>query len=161
SGKVERVLALGKDGHAYLLRAPNLGGIGHALLNVKVSNSRIITGPAAYEGVAGTWVAFTDLFPLAKCSGTSITMLRITASPDHIAAPWCALSGGSGAPIITTSNGVADPIVWVAGAEGDNQLHGFDLLTGKVLFNGGGTGMTGLHRYSTLIAANHHLYVAA
>ena len=55
--------------------------------------------------------------------------------------------------------GVADPIVWIAAAEGDNQLHGFDLATGKVLFNGGGTGMSGLHHFGTLIAANRHLYV--
>jgi outer membrane protein assembly factor BamB len=160
SGKVDRMLALGKDGRAYLLNAANLGGIGHALLNVKESNSEIITGPAAYEGAQATWVVFTNPNGL-RCSGGSLTMLRITAKPNHIGAPWCAPLDGSGSPIITTSNGVADPIVWVLGAEGDNELHAFDLLTGKVLFNGGGTGMSGLHRYGTLIAANRHLYVAA
>ncbi|HEX4504648.1 MAG TPA: hypothetical protein VH722_02865 [Alphaproteobacteria bacterium] len=161
SDKVARVLAMGKNGHAYLLNAPDLGGIGHPLVNVKVSNSRIITGPAAYEASGGTWVAFTNAEGLqSNCSGSGITVLRITAKPDHIGTHWCAPFNGAGSPIITTTNGVADPIVWVAGAEGDNELHAFDLLTGKVLFNGGGTGMTGLHRYSTMIAVNHHLYVA-
>jgi hypothetical protein len=43
--------------------------------------------------------------------------------------------------------------------EGDNKLHGFDGLTGKSLFESGLT-MAGLHHFSTLIAANSHLYVA-
>jgi hypothetical protein len=161
SGKVGRLLGLGKDGHAYLLNAQNLGGMGRALRNVQVSNSRIITGPAAYVGPNATWVAFTNLAGLSSnCSGTNITMLRITTKPDTIRTQWCAPISGSGAPIITTTNGTANPIVWVAGAEGDNQLHGFNLLNGKTVFNGGGTGMSGLHRYGTLIAANRHLYVA-
>jgi len=162
AGKLNRLLAMGKNGRVYLLSAANLGGIGHALQDVQESNSRIITGPAAYEGPRGTWVAFTNLAGLqSSCSGNSVTMLRVTANPDHIGSPWCAPLNGSGSPIITTSNGVADPIVWVVGAEGDNELHAFDALNGQVLFNGGGTGMGGLHRYGTLIAANRHLYVAA
>jgi hypothetical protein len=73
---------------------------------------------------------------------------------------WCASISGLGAPIITTTNGTADPIVWVVGTQGDNVLHAYSLATGKVLFAGNGTGMSGLHNYSTLIAADHHLYVA-
>jgi hypothetical protein len=161
SGEVGRLLGLGKDGHAYLLDAANLGGDGHELLNVQVSNSSIITGPAAYLGPGATWVAFTNLAGLNEaCSGTSITALRITAKPDHIATAWCAPIIGSGAPIITTSDGTANPIVWATGAGGDSELHGFSLLNGKLVFNGGGTVMSGLHPYGTLIATNRHLYVA-
>lgn len=160
AGNVGRLLALGKDGNAYLIDAGNLGGIGHELLNVHVSNSQIVTGPAAYLGPAATWVVFTNRNGLsANCSGTNLTTLRITAKPDQLTTAWCAPISGQGSPIITTTDGSANPIVWVAGAEGDNQLHGFDLATGKVLFNGGGTGMSGLHRFGTLIAANRHLYV--
>jgi len=163
SSTVGRLLALGKDGHAYLLNARALGGIGREMLNVPVSNSRIITGPAVYVGPKATMVAFTNLAGLsANCSGTNVTMLRITAMPaNNIQTAWCAPINGSGAPIITTTDGTANSIVWVAGAEGDNQLHGFNLLTGKTVFAGRGTGMTGLHRFGTLIAANRHLYVAA
>jgi len=160
SATLNRLLALGKDGNAYLLNAVNLGGIGRELLTLKESNSQIVTAPAAYEGPRGTWVAFTNRNGL-RCSGSSLTMLRITAQPDRLTSPWCAALSGAGSPIITTSNGLADPIVWVVGAEGDNELHGFDLANGKVLFNGGGTGMSGLHRFGTPIAANHHFYVAA
>jgi len=162
-GRVGRLLALGKDGHAYLLNSQAFGGIGRELLNVQVSNSRIMTGPAVYVGPSATMVAFFDYEGLGQnCSGTSLTMLRITAKPANtIQRIWCAPLNGSGAPIITTTDGTANPIVWIAGAEGDNELHGFNLFTGKTLFAGGGTGMTGLHHFGTLIAANRHLYVAA
>jgi hypothetical protein len=163
SGSVGRVLGLGKDGHAYLLNAAELGGLGHALANVQVSNSRIITGPAVYQASNATMVVFTNLAGLSSnCSGTSLTMLKVTADiKKPISTVWCAVLNGSGAPIITTTNGTANPIVWIAGAEGDNQLHGFNGLTGRIVFSGAGTSMNGLHYFGTLIAANHHLYVAA
>ena len=53
------------------------------------------------------------------------------------------------------------PLVWVVGAEGDNALHAFDANSGAVVFSGANTGMQGLRHFQTLIAANHHLYVAA
>jgi hypothetical protein len=163
SGSVARILAFGKDGHAYLLSAANLGGEGHALSNVLVSNSRIVTGPAVYEAKLRTLVAFTNPNGVsAKCSGNNLTMLRVTAATTNpISTAWCAPFNGSGAPIITTTNGAASPIVWVTGAEGDNQLHGFNALTGNVVFAGAGTSMSGLRHFGTLIAANRHLYVAA
>jgi hypothetical protein len=163
SGSVGRVLGLGKDGHAYLLNAAELGGLGHALKNVRVSNSEIITGPAVYQASDATMVVFTNPAGLSsKCSGNSLTMLKVTADTrTPISTAWCAALNGSGAPIITTTDGTANPIVWVAGAEGDNELHGFNGVTGRVVFSGVGTSMNGLHRFGTLIAANHHLYVAA
>jgi hypothetical protein len=162
SGTAERLLALGKDGHAYLLNAMELGGLGHALANRPVANSRIITGPAVYESPSSTMVAFVTPNGIRKsCSGSAVTMLRITNTAKPVAVSWCAPLSGAGAPIITTTNGAASPIVWVTGAEGDNELHGFDAVTGKVVFAGGGTGMSGLRHYGTLIAANRHLYVAA
>lgn len=45
-GVAKRVLALGKDGNAYLLNGVNLGGIGHPLQVLQVSSSVIITEPA-------------------------------------------------------------------------------------------------------------------
>jgi outer membrane protein assembly factor BamB len=163
SGTLFRLIGLGKDGYAFLLNAPSLGGIGHAIKNIRVSNSEIITAPAVYEGPADTLVAFTNPAGLsANCSGGSLTMLKVTGdakTPMSIA--WCAPLSGSGAPIITTTNGAANPIVWIAGAEGDNEIHGFDALTGKVVFSGANTGMTGLRHFGTLIAANGRFYVAA
>jgi hypothetical protein len=50
--------------------------------------------------------------------------------------------------------------VWLVGAEGDNQLHGYNALTGAPVFGGSGTSMSGLHHYQTLIATAKRVYVA-
>ena len=52
------VLALGKDGHAYLLDRDNLGGIGGSLADEAVSSRPIRTAPAAYAIAGATFVAF-------------------------------------------------------------------------------------------------------
>jgi len=157
SGKrVERVLGLGKDGNAYLADAGDLGGEGGALAVVQVSNSAIITAPAVYAGQEAAMVAFGNRSGLS-CAGSSITMLRVTAS--SVAPTWCAKVKGFGAPILTTRDGVADPIVWVAGAKGDQRLHGFDALTGAAVFSGGDA-MANVRQFATILAAAGRLYVA-
>jgi hypothetical protein len=162
SGTVPRVLALGKDGHAYLIDAANLGGISAGLANLQVSNSVIITEPTVYHRKDETRIAFTNFNgSAANCSGNNLTMLRVTAAADPLKIVWCAPISGGGAPILTTSNGSANPIAWVLGAQGDNQLHGFNVISGETVFGGGGITMNGLHNFGTLIAANGHLYVAA
>lgn len=162
SRPASRVIGLGKDGHAYLLNGSDLGGIGSALENKLVSNSVIITAPAVYQGPLNAMVVFTNLAGLSSnCSGESLTMLKISDTATPISTAWCAPLNGRGSPIVTTTNGVANPIVWVTGAEGDNEIHGFNALTGKVVFSGANTGMNGLRHFGTLIAANGHLYVAA
>ena len=162
SQPASRLIGLGKDGHAYLLNGSSLGGIGHALENIPVSNSVIITAPAVYQGPLNAMVVFTNPGGLsANCSGESLTMLRVRDSQAPISTAWCAPLNGRGAPIVTTTNGSENPIVWVTGAEGDNEIHGFNAVTGKVVFSGANTGMNGLRHFGTLIAANRHLYVAA
>ncbi len=157
---VPLLIAMGKDGNAYLVSRSNMGGIGGQITTTQVSNSGIITAPAVYNVDGATLVAFTSYSGLS-CSNDNITMLSVSgtgASPISI--QWCSAFNGRGAPIITTSGGGVDPLVWVAGAEGDNMLHGFDAITGATVFSGAGTTMTGLRHFQTLIAANHHLYVA-
>jgi hypothetical protein len=162
SGTVARVLALGKDGHAYLIDAANLGGVSAGLANLQVSNSVIITEPIIYHRSNETQIAFTNFNgSAANCSGNNLTMLRVTAAANPLKIVWCAPINGGGAPILTTSNGSANPIAWVLGAQGDNQLHGFNVVSGETVFDGGGITMNGLHNFGTLIAANRHLYVAA
>jgi outer membrane protein assembly factor BamB len=163
SGVATRILGLGKDGYAYLLDAANLGGIGHELAKLHVATSRLITAPALYKTGAATLAAFFNASPIATgCTGSSLMVLQITSDAVAPISPlWCGSLKGSGEPIVTTTDGTANPIFWVTGAANDNQLHGFNALTGKVVFSGAGTSMTGLRRFSTLIAANRHLYVAA
>ena len=77
-------------------------------------------------------------------------------------APYGGNVQGAGAPIVTTSDGRSDPIVWMVGAEGDDRLHGFKGDTGDPLpAADAGVRMTGLQHFQTLIAAKDRLYVSA
>jgi outer membrane protein assembly factor BamB len=155
-----RVIAFGKDGNAYLVNRVKLGGIGGQIETLSVSNSVIITAPAVYSTADTTMVAFTN-YAGKSCSSNDITMLNIAPTgTSPITTAWCADFNGKGAPIVTTTDGTSNPIVWVAGAEGDNELHAFNATTGAVLFSGSGTGMSGLHHFQTLISAEGRLYVA-
>jgi hypothetical protein len=58
SGNQALILALGKDGKAYLLDRNNLGGIGGSLAVETVDTRAIITAPAAYPAADGIFVAF-------------------------------------------------------------------------------------------------------
>src|SRR5207247_10961249 len=120
-----------------------------------------ITAPAVYHTNSQTMVAFTSSGG-SGCSGNNLTMLNIAATGSSpISVAWCAQFSGRGAPIVTTTDGKANPIVWVVGAEGDNLLHGFDASNGQAVFSGGGEHMSGLHHFVTILAAERHLYVAA
>jgi hypothetical protein len=154
------VLALGKDGKAYLLDRRNLGGIGHALAESQVSSRPIRTAAATFAMGDAAYVAFEG--PGANCpaGGTArgLTVLKITASPPAIATAWCGAVDGRGAPIVTTTDGHSDPIVWMLGAEADNRLYGFAGDTGERLVVT--EPMRGLRHFETLIATPDRLYVA-
>jgi hypothetical protein len=86
----------------------------------------------------------------------------VTADPSHrLYSAWCAPLDGRGAPIVTTTNGSSDPIVWAVGAEGDDRLHGFRGDTGQEIFTGAADDrMTGLRHFATILAATGRFYVA-
>jgi hypothetical protein len=154
-----KLIAFGKDGNAYLVNRANLGGIGGKAVITKVSNSVILTAPAVYNTSAATLVAFTN-FNSVQCNGGSLQTLDLQAgAKSSIATKWCAGLNGGGSPMITTSDGTNNPIVWVLGAGGDNLLHGFNALNGAAVYNGTTT-LSGLHYFQTLIAAGGRLYVA-
>jgi hypothetical protein len=164
SGGVERlVLALGKDARAYLLDRDDLGGIGGELLAATVSTGPIRTAPATWAAGDSVMVAFGG--EGARCPGPSpddgLTVLRITAgTPPKLATAWCGAVRG-GVPIVTTTDGRANPIVWMLGAEGDGRLHGFRGDTGEGLFDGPREALAGLRHFGTLIATSDRLYVGA
>jgi hypothetical protein len=192
-GNQPLVLALGKDGRAYLLDRPNLGGIGGSLTAVRVSNDQIRTAPASYPATDGVFVAFQGRGSdcPAKSSITQsllayllqnvksrrverlvqkwleidddeLTVLKIRpASPPTITTSWCGMLRGAGSPIVTTTDGHSNPVVWIVGAEGDNKLHGFRGDTGEPLFDGAADVMQGLHHFQSLIATEDRLYIGA
>jgi hypothetical protein len=89
-----------------------------------------------------------------------LTVLKIKAgSPPALSTAWCGALRGEGSPIVTTTDGHSNPIVWIVGAEGDNRLHGFRGDTGESIFTG--QPLTGLRHFQTLIATEDRLYVGA
>jgi outer membrane protein assembly factor BamB len=153
------LLALGKDGNAYLLDRNNLGGIGHDLAQIAASTGRIITGPAVFPGPGGMFVAFQG--SSAQCTNRGdLTVLKIFSEPKPaISTAWCGQGNGRGSPIVTTTDGHSYPIVWVIGAEGGGRLRGFSGDNGALLFTS--AAMAGTRRFQTLIATLGRVYVAA
>ncbi len=166
AGKVHQhlVVALGKDGKAYLLDRRDLGGIGGALTVAKVSMRGIFAAAAAYPVAGSVYVAFPGT-GIACPSGDRRRGLVVIGihggSPPALTTAWCGQVAGLGAPIVTTTAGQANPIVWDIGAEGDNRLHAFNGDTGEVLFSGPERELKGLRHFQTLIATQDRLYVGA
>ncbi len=151
------VLALGKDGKAYLLDRSNLGGISAPVASLRVTNGAIIQAAATYRTAQGTYVAF-------RASSSTLSAFRITATnPPTIVPAWDVSRNGVGSPFVTSTDGTSNTIVWVVGSSGDQRLHGYDGDTGDEIFTGGGPNelMAGTHSYSTTgIAVRGRIYVA-
>ncbi len=151
-------VALGKDGMAYLLNRNNLGGVGTPLAQLSVNTGTIIQAAASYRTAMGTYVVF-------RGSSSATRTFRINAAnPPSITTTW-AVTGASGrsSPIVTSTDGTNNSVVWVVGSAGDQRLHGYHGDTGAVIFGGGGANelMTGTRGYNAnTIAARNHLYVA-
>jgi hypothetical protein len=149
------VVALGKDGNAYLLNRTNLGGISAPVAQAHVSSSGIIQAAATYRSALGTYVVFCG-----NASSSQLTAFRISGtSPPTISTVWSNSQNGSGSPFVTSTDGTNNLIVWGLGAGGDGRLHGFDGDTGNIVFDGGEQ-MAGTRRFSTAIAARGRIYVA-
>lgn len=150
------VLALGKDGNAYLLNRTNLGGISAPVYQKTVSSGSIIQAAVTYQTIQGVYVVF--------CANTSqLAAYRITpTSPPTMVSAWTVNQGGRGSPFVTSTDGSNNVVVWGIGAESDQRLHGFDGDTGSTVFNGGGANevMAATHRFQTAIAARGRVYVA-
>jgi hypothetical protein len=152
------VLALGKDGNAYLLNRNNLGGITAPVASANVDG--VIRGQAAatYRTSQGTYFVF-------RAGGSAISAYRITATnPPTIAPAWSVAQSGQGSPWVTTTDGTNNAIVWVVGSEGgDQRLHGYNGDTGAVIYAGGGANelMTNTRKWNTGIVARGRIYFAA
>jgi outer membrane protein assembly factor BamB len=154
------MLALGKDGKAYLLDRESLGGIGGQLAVDTVSSRSIITAPAVYPADDGVFVAFHADGTQCPSSqrGSGLVVLKIKAGSSMTTA-WCGAFRGAGSAMATTTDGRANPIVWILGAEGDNRLHAYRGDNGEVLFTG--PVLSGLRHFQTLIATEDRIYIAA
>ncbi len=132
-GATKLAVAFGKDHHAYFLDRTNLGGVSTAAVAPTVTTQSFQGSPATYTTPSGTIVAFTG--KANGCTGELATMTITSTSPVTVSQGWCAdPGGGHGSPIVTTTDGITDPIVWSIGIGGDLALHAFDGKTGTAMF---------------------------
>ena len=151
------VLALGKDGNAYLVNRNNLGGVAGPVTSLGVDGNLKGQSSATYRTDQGTYFVFR------ADGGSQIKAYKITATnPPSIVSAWTASQSGQGSPWVTTTDGTNNAIVWVVGAQGDQRLHGYNGDTGAVVYAGGGTNelMTGTRKWNSGIAARGSIYVA-
>jgi len=158
-GHAHLVLGFGKDGKIYVGNRDHMGGIGGALLAPRVSSS-LITAPTAYTTSKGTFVAFKGTGQ--ECPGGQsgdLTAVKIVTTPQlALTTAWCAQQGGMGSPMVSTTDGHANAIVWSLGAEGDGFLKGFDGETGRQIFQSSAS-MDGIQRYQTPILVKGGIFV--
>jgi outer membrane protein assembly factor BamB len=151
------VVALGKDGNAYLVDRGNLGGVAPPIASLHLTGSFIINAAASYRTKQGTYVAY-------RVNASNLAAFRINpANPPTITSVWNVSQTGVGSPFITSTDGTDNVIVWAVGSGGDQRLHGYDGDTGSVIFGGGGPSDTvaGTHSYTTTgIVARGRVYVA-
>src|SRR2546421_1522725 len=152
------VLALGKDRNAYLLDRNNLGGVSTPVATMNVSSSTLRgTSSVAYQTGEGTHFAFHNE------SGELRSYIINATSPPTIALAWNVNDGGRSSPWVTTIDGTNNAIVWVAGIEDDQPLHGSNGDTGATIFAGGGPNehMTGTRQWNTGMVARGRIYFGA
>jgi hypothetical protein len=168
------VVALGKNGVAYLINRANLGGTGtgngttgEGVASAMVATNTIMNAAATYKTASSTYVAFNTTGAGVGCptgqAGNLVALKIGAASPPTISVAWCANIQGRGSPIATSTDGTSEVVVWAAAANPSNRLHGFDGDTGAVVYAGGGAGdvITGAHYFNSPIAVNGRIVVAA
>src|SRR5437868_14258946 len=103
------VLALGKDGKAYLVNRNNLGGITTPVAQANVGGINRGTSAVTYHTSQGAYFGF-------HYDAGAISAYKVTATnPPTIVSAWSVSQNGRGSPWITTTHGTNNVIVWVAG----------------------------------------------
>jgi hypothetical protein len=155
------LIALGKSGNIHVIDRTNLGGIGkgdgangEGLASAHVATNYIVNAGAAYTTTSGTYVVFKGAG--VQCpSGSTLLAVKIGAGdPPAITHAWCAAPDSNGSPIVSTTDGHAEPIIWTVGADGNGKLNALDGETGETLFDGGPNGgFPPIARYQSAIIA--------
>jgi hypothetical protein len=169
------VMAQGKDGYLYLLKRADLGGISAAQGTANVGALHVsggeISNGSAWATVGGTTYVVVrpngteggDGCPNGT-SGDLVAVKLDPAAPQKMTVAWCANSGGQGSPIITSSDGTKDGLVWVFGAEGDNRVHAFNLADGTVAGTSNAAPLQNgatVHHFATIAAVKGRIVVLA
>src|SRR5438132_5444999 len=151
------VLALGKDGNAYLVNRNNLGGITTPVAQANVGGINRGTSAVTYHTSQGAYFGF-------HYDAGAISAYKVTATnPPTIVSAWSMSQSGKGSPWVTTTDGTNNVIVWVAGVAGDQRVHGYDGDTGTVIYAGAGPKelMSGTRQWNTGMVARGRIYFGA
>jgi hypothetical protein len=161
SGSGHLALCIGKLQNAYLIDRANMGGMNTALAEaVGIATDDATGGMATYQTTSGRYVAYN-----APCDtkGDILGVLKVNpGTPPTVSQAFC-VNGGAGAadqggsPIVTTSDGSADAVVWMLGASGDNKLHAVDGETGVTILTS--PSMNGLIHWVAPLVAKGSIYV--
>jgi hypothetical protein len=167
------VVAPSKPGHLFLLDPNNLGGADGStpLRDFPVGNPTangeykvVYAAPAAYISASGVHVALEARLD-AKCpnggGGDQLMsiLLDMSTTPATPKVAWCApvaVSEDRHSPIATSTDGLANAIVWFVVGGG---LKAYDGDTGTALFSSAPCG--NVQRHTSSIAANGRVIVGA
>ena len=160
------IMALGKDGAAYLIDRANLGGMGGMIQRKMLTSGgfsgAIIQAAVAYTTPSGTFVTFRAPQNVMGCANGSgvLGAIKVSGSPPSMTVTWCAGGNGSSSPMVTSSDGMSESVVWyMAGG----KLLGFNGETGAAVYTGGGSGdaLGTVNKFQTAIAAKGRIFIAA
>ena len=136
-----------------MLNRNNLGGIAAPVAQLSVDGFTIGQSSATYRTSQGTYFVFR-----AEAISSRLTRLLQLARPRLFSA-WSVTEKGQGSPWVTTMDGTNNAIVWVIGAQGDGQLHGYNGDTGAVIYAGTDV-MSGTRKWNSGMVARGSIYVA-
>jgi hypothetical protein len=77
-----------------------------------------------------------------------------SGDPPAVTTAWCATANSEGSPVVTTTDGTSEPIVWTVGANGNGKLSAFAGATGELLFVSGDETITPIARFQSPIVAD-------
>jgi hypothetical protein len=159
--KPHLIVAGGKDGKAYVLDRDNLGGIGGELVATTVATGQIKGAPAVYTTSMGTYAAFNvQGGGGVACPGnTTGNLVAVKINPGTTyttTVAWCSDEGNLGSPMVTTTDGTSNAIVWDA----SNKLYAYDGDTGMKIVDGTMTPLgSNMQYFNTPIDANGRMVV--
>ena len=129
-------------------------------MKTSIASNEIKGSPAAYTTAQGTYIALH----IEGGSGSgcptgqtgNLVVVKITQSPMAATTAWCSTQSGLASPMVTTTDGTSNPIVWDA----SNKLYGWNGDTGAVIVDGTKTGMsTAVQKWNTPIDAKGRMVV--
>ncbi len=154
------VMALGKDGNAYLLNRANLGGGGVTPLAILKVGGVIITSSVAYTTPAGSYVVFKGAgMGCPNMTTGAFTAIKVSAaSPPKLSIAWCAGAAAISAPAVSQTDAQGtNSVLWYLGS--DARLHGLNGDTGASV-RADTTTLAAGRPHQAPIVANGRIFVA-